>query len=140
MNRLTEFVSIWRHKKAFLKVRNSNAALKKHISLWRCLVHDLGKSINVILLGDNLATKIHRNLAGHHNFRSTKDKWEAYCDWECARFTKPEKPLNGYETWKRYYDWLYMDDIASEFEQATHVLREIPLRGLNTHYGLTFIN
>ena len=24
-------------------------------------------------------------------------------DWECARFTKPDKPLNAYETYKKYY-------------------------------------
>jgi hypothetical protein len=30
-------------------------------------------------------------------------KKAAAIDWECARFTKPEKPLNAKETWRKYY-------------------------------------
>ena len=27
-------------------------------------------------------------------------------DWECARYTKPDKPLNAYETLCKYYPQL----------------------------------
>ena len=138
MKRITEFKKVWAHKKAFMKVRNSNEALKTNISLWRCIRHDLGKSLNIILFGDNIATKIHRKLAGHHNFRSKKDRWEAFCEWECARYTKPEKPLDGYMTWQKYYDYLPMQDIVDEFNKASMKLVEIPLKGIKYHYGLTF--
>ncbi|HSW52954.1 MAG TPA: hypothetical protein VLG93_06975, partial [Sulfuricaulis sp.] len=62
-----------------------------------------------------LATAIHRRIAGHHNFRCEADLWEAACDWECARITKPAKPLNGRQTWERFYSALPM---AGIFEEA----------------------
>jgi predicted Ser/Thr protein kinase len=79
--------------------------------------------INILLLGDKLATKIHRKFSRHHvhvigytykldnegneihlgDIRDIKNKIEAVIDWESARFTKPDKPLNAYQTWKKYY-------------------------------------
>lgn len=40
-----------------------------------------------------------------HHYRNgdIKNKIEAAFDWECARFTKPDKPLDAYDTWKKYY-------------------------------------
>ena len=32
-----------------------------------------------------------------------KNKIEAAFDWESARYTKPDKPLDAFDTWKKYY-------------------------------------
>lgn len=42
--------------------------------------------------------------------RFIKNKIEAAIDWESARFTKPEKPLNAYQTWKKYYSDIDMEE------------------------------
>lgn len=84
--------------------------------------------INVLIFGDKIATKLHRRFSNHHvratRFtylnvdndgifylnRDIKNKVEAAIDWESARFTKPEKPLNAYQTWKTYYSDIDMYD------------------------------
>ncbi len=94
--------------------------------------HDFVKMINIFLFGDKIATKLHRKFSNHHAHmkhlriyydegtykwskvqpagRFIKNQVEAAIDWESARFTKPEKPLNAYETWKRYYSDIDMED------------------------------
>lgn len=66
--------------------------------------HDFAKGLNIIFLGDDLATKIHRLTSRHHVHGDRIPKLvEAVFDWESARFTKPEKPLNALDTWKKYF-------------------------------------
>ena len=36
-------------------------------------------------------------------------------DWECARFTKPDKPLDAYDTWKTYYPYVDMAPVLKQF-------------------------
>ena len=119
-SRWDDFQDILRHKRAFKDVRNSNAALKAHISPLRAGMHDSIKAANILLLGDKMATKLHRKFAGHHKGTkmNEKQKWEALNDWECARYTKPSKPLNGEETWKKYYKDVDMKNIIKEFKKA----------------------
>jgi hypothetical protein len=66
--------------------------------------HDLDKIILYPILGIKLTKKIHLAWSGHH-YRNgdIKNKFEAALDWECARRTKPDKPLDAYDTWKKYY-------------------------------------
>ena len=90
------------------------------------------KMINVFIFGDKIATKLHRKFSGHHaqmhklriyyidypkNYskvlpsgRDIKNKIEAAIDWESARFTKPEKPLDAYDTWIKYYSDIDMEE------------------------------
>ena len=67
-------------------------------------LHDLDKVILYPILGKTLTHNLHRKLSNHH-YRNgdIKNKIEAAFDWECARFTKPDKPLDAYDTWKKYY-------------------------------------
>ena len=66
--------------------------------------HDIDKIIMYPILGKKFTHKIHRAWSGHH-YRNgdIKNKFEAALDWECARRTKPDKPLDAYDTWKKYY-------------------------------------
>jgi hypothetical protein len=113
MSRWTDFVEVMAHKRAFLQVRRGNSVLRANVSFTRALLHDTGKALNVLLLGDRLATAVHRRVAGHHNFRCQADLWEALVDWECARFTKPSKPLNARQTWLKYYADLYCGNLLN---------------------------
>ena len=72
--------------------------------------HDFVKIINVFLFGDRVATKLHRKFSNHHEHNGDiKNKIEAAIDWESARFTKPDKPLNAYQTWVKYYSHIDME-------------------------------
>ena len=55
------------------------------------------------------ASNIHRDLMSHHQNKIAKDKldyMEMVLDWESARYTKPDKPLNAYDTLYRFYPGL----------------------------------
>lgn len=72
--------------------------------------HDFLKLINIIIFGDKIATKLHRRFSNHHlKNGDIKNKIEAAIDWESARFTKPNKKLDAYETWKKYYPEVDME-------------------------------
>lgn len=66
--------------------------------------HDLDKVILYPIVGIHITKKLHRWWSSHH-YRNgdIKDKVQAAFDWESARFTKPDKPLDAYDTWKTYY-------------------------------------
>ena len=83
-------------------------------------MHDLDKCFTILIFGDAIATKIHRSIAGHHKIQNTtyKERVEMFIDWECARFTKPEKQLTGEETWIAFYENLDMLDIVNQFKQG----------------------
>lgn len=112
MNRFEEFKAIQKHRKEVQRI-----AKEKGYSF---PFHDLLKSINVLIFGDRIATKLHRAYSGHHAheyadihcnvYRDIPNKIEAAIDWESARFTKPEKPLNACQTWKKYYYDINMED------------------------------
>lgn len=128
MSRFTEIKNIQRHRKEVQRI-----AKEKGYSF---PFHDFIKMINVFLFGDKIATKLHRKFSRHHAHMSKlriyykdypkdyskvlprgryiKNKVEAAIDWESARFTKPEKPLDAYDTWKKYYSDIDMEQTLRE--------------------------
>lgn len=88
------------HKLAIIKLW---AKHDTHVSLYRVIMHDTGKFFNILIFGDDIATRIHRHMASHHNIKSDADFAEAYLDWASARITKPSKPLDAVETARKYY-------------------------------------
>ena len=117
-NRFKEIKNIMRHRKVLQRI-----AKEKGYSF---PFHDFVKMINVFIFGDKIATKLHRKFSKHHDhkyfykykapdllagvYRDIPNKVEAAIDWESARFTKPEKPLNAYDTWVKYYPDIDMED------------------------------
>lgn len=94
--RIKEFRNIQRHRAMVQAIA--------HAKGYSFPFHDLIKSINVLLFGDRIATKLHRRFSNHHlKNGDIKNKVEACIDWESARFTKPSKPLNARQTWEKYY-------------------------------------
>ena len=120
MGRIAEIKNIQKHRREVQRI-----AKEKGYSF---PFHDFVKMINVLIFGDNIATKLHRRFSNHHvkatRFtylyvdndglfylnRDIKNKIEAAIDWESARFTKPEKPLDAYDTWKKYYSDIDMEE------------------------------
>lgn len=93
------------HRKAYKEVEKE---LLGH-NTWRSLVHDLDKVILYNFLPFEKVKKFHRNTARHHenNIKKKRNDYiDMIIDWECARRTKPDKPLNAYDTMYKFYPYL----------------------------------
>lgn len=123
MGRIAEIKNIQKHRREVQRIAKEKG--------YSYPFHDFVKMINVFIFGDKIATKLHRKFSGHHaqsetylfaivkengwvypkykTRRDIKNKIEAAIDWESARFTKPEKPLDAYDTWKKYYSDIDME-------------------------------
>lgn len=103
----------WYHSRCYIDVeeflRNGKCDHK-----W----HDMDKIVMFVLfpwLGPDCINDIHTLTQPHHpcywadGEKLNKPWWtvdwhQAVVDWECARFTKPDKPLNAYDTLLKYYN------------------------------------
>ena len=68
--------------------------------------HDLDKLFMYLFYSKSDVSRIHRDLVPHHDNEKEKtylDYIEMVLDWESARYTKPDKPLNAYDTLCKYY-------------------------------------
>lgn len=99
-----DIVYTWKHKIAFLKIEK---ALLGHNTL-RGYLHDLDKIFMYLVMSHQAAHNIHVAHARHHHVKAhtQADYLEMVIDWECARYTKPDKPLNAFETLNKYYPQL----------------------------------
>lgn len=70
--------------------------------LKRAESHDLDKSLLCLFVDKKTASRYHRQNSSHHMenniFKIDLDKIEAVLDYECAGYTKPDKPRNAYDT------------------------------------------
>lgn len=88
------------HRRAFLVVEKQCLG---HNTL-RGYLHDLDKVFLKIFLSKKTVSRIHRKLSRHHFRAHTHaDYVQMAIDWECARFTKPDKPLNATDTLYKFY-------------------------------------
>ena len=84
--------------------------MRSHRTIWACYspepnlldsffsIGHLRKNVNKIKL-----LKI-RDIFLFNNMKKTRSDYiEMIIDWECARFTKPDKPLDAYQTMKKFY-------------------------------------
>lgn len=128
-NRIIEIKNIQKHRKEVQRI-----AKEKGLSF---PFHDFVKMINVFIFGDKIATKLHRKFSNHHAHmryiritydeglkiytRFIKNKEEAAIDWESARFTKPDKPLDAYDTWRKYYSDIDMEETLKKLGFWKHL-------------------
>lgn len=89
------------HRKAFRSVEKQ---LLGH-NTFRSLFHDLDKVILYNFFDYKDVHNWHRNNMRHHSIKAKthSDFVQMVIDWECARFTKPDKPLNARETLYKFY-------------------------------------
>lgn len=105
MKYIDKFKYTINHKKAFLKVEKQLLGYNTP----RGYLHDVDKLFMYIFLSKKQTHKIHRKISRHHvnnRYKSKQDYIEMIIDWECARYTKKDKPLNAYETLCKYYSQL----------------------------------
>lgn len=71
----------------------------------RSLFHDLDKLVLYRFFDYKKVHNWHRNHSKHHSIKAKthNDFVQMVIDWECARYTKPDKPLNARETLYKYY-------------------------------------
>lgn len=84
-----------------------NTSDKKKL-LERAKIHDMDKVIMYLYMTKKEVNLIHRNGVRHHFNSNIKDYsrldyLEMIFDWECARYTKEDKPLNAYDTLYKFY-------------------------------------
>ena len=85
----------FKHWLAFQKVARQHKAWKPHP-----LLHDIDKPFLGLLFNRKKVHKIHRSYSPHHlEYKGKKDYLSMVIDWECARYTKPDKPMSA----KEYY-------------------------------------
>lgn len=92
------------HRKAFVFVVNKivkDEAQKKEL-LRRAEFHDMDKMLLYTLIEKEASSAYHRKTAAHHmgnsDYKDVFDIMEAVIDYECAGYTKEDKPRNAYDT------------------------------------------
>ena len=115
----------WKHYLAFMKVQ------KELLGHYKYKFHDWDKLAMFIFLpflGDRIINQWHQKHQKHHptyctgndwkrNLKTSEIDWEqAIIDWECARITKPDKPLDAYDTLFKFYPE-FIDDAKPYFEK-----------------------
>lgn len=94
---------------------------KKYIGYYKYPFHDLDKIFMYIFfpfLGTKVIQKIHTRFAKHHlrKYKKHMNFDEAILDWESARFTKPDKPMNAWETYQKLFTD-FSEDLLPIFEK-----------------------
>lgn len=110
MSKLNKLKYTLKHKCYFLKIEYK---LTGKISL-AGIIHDMDKVFMYMFSSKSVEEiqEIHRSKRKHHvnNLKKTeKDYTQMIIDWECARFSKPDKPLNARQTLEKYYSALNND-------------------------------
>lgn len=90
-----------KHRRAFRRIEKELLGR----NTIRSLFHDLDKVFLYMFFEYKAVHKWHREHTRHHSIkaRTKKDFQQMVIDWECARYTKPDKPLNARETLYAYY-------------------------------------
>lgn len=96
----------YRHKKIINYLAEKYIKNNKEKKLTQIKEHDMDKIYMYLLYEKNEVSKIHRKISNHHQNEKEKteaDYEEMALDWESARYTKEDKPLNAYDTLYKYY-------------------------------------
>lgn len=93
------------HRKVVIYLANKYFKDNKDL-LEQIKFHDMDKLFMYLFYNKKDASKVHRNLSIHHDNELPKtnlDYIEMVLDWESARYTKDDKPLNAFDTLYGYY-------------------------------------
>lgn len=94
------------HRKIVLYLANKYVKKNKEEVMKQIEKHDLDKMFMYLFYDKKSSSSIHRKLSYHHENdleKSYIDYIEMVLDWESARYTKDDKPLNAYDTLYKYY-------------------------------------
>ena len=106
----------YRHRKAFeycVRKLVRDPVLRDEM-LKRARVHDMDKMVMYLVMDQKEAQERHVRNNPHHLEndlpRTYEDYLETVIDYECAPYTKPDKPLNAYDFTRLLMDWKALDE------------------------------
>lgn len=121
------------HRKAFLYCVSKLIAKEpdRKIMFERAYFHDIDKLIYYQYLSKDEAVLLHRSRASHHMENDLEkdyyDYLEAIIDYECAAYTKEDKPLNAYDTIMKYK--------PKDSEILLNILKEMKMNSSYSNIG-----
>ena len=109
------------HRKVVMYLANKYIKKDKEKILKQIQYHDMDKLFMYLFYDKKDVSAMHRTLSLQHANEIEKnyiDYIEMILDWESARYTKPDKPLNAYDTLYKYYPNMEHEilPILKEFE------------------------
>ena len=96
----------YKHRKIVIYLANKYVKENKEETMNQIEFHDLDKLYMYLFYNKKDVSNVHRQLSSHRDNSIEKtdaDYVEMVLDWESARYTKPDKPLNAYDTLYKYY-------------------------------------
>lgn len=118
MKNFDKLLNTFKHRKLlkFLaqKYDKDNEELRQRLE-----IHDLDKMYLLLFYEKKAIEPVHRALAPHHDNDLEKtelDYIEMVLDWESAKYTKPDKPFNAYDTLYKFYPHL-VDSVLQILEK-----------------------
>lgn len=138
MKNLKWCIYTYRHRKAFEYCVHKyirEPALKTEM-LRRAAVHDMDKMIMYLFMDQKTAQEMHVNTQPHHLEndlpRTYEDYVETVIDYECAPYTKPDKPLNAYDFTQLLMDWKALDEETGN--KLISIMEEIGIANSTTYF------
>ena len=120
MKNLKWCIYTYRHRRAFeycVRKYIHDSALREEMQR-RAAVHDMDKMIMYLFMDQKDAQKLHVTTKPHHLEndlpRSYEDLVETVIDYECAPYTKPDKPLNAFDFTKLLLQYKVLDEARAE--------------------------
>ena len=109
----------YKHRKIVMYL--ANKYVKEEAVLKQIQNHDIDKLFMYLFYNKKDVSALHRKLSSHHENEVEKNKAdyiEMVLDWESARYTKPDKPLNAYDTLYKYYPEMFIILFLIGFQQS----------------------
>ena len=139
MRNLEWLVYTYRHRRAFeycVKKRVRDPQLRQKMLL-RARVHDMDKMVMYLFMDQRKAQRLHMQTQPHHLendlLRTHEDLVEAVIDYECAPYTKPDKPLNAYDFVMKLMDMSLLDDETGA--RLIDIMKELDIARTGTIAG-----
>lgn len=121
-------VYTYKHRRAFVYVVNrliKDPVLKTEM-LKRARVHDMDKMLLYLFWDQDRSQRYHVEHVSHHlesgRPQSRYDMVETVIDYECAPYTKPDKPLNAYDFVCKLLDMEILD--REKADQLLDIMHE----------------
>ena len=146
MKNFEKCIYTFKHRKAFLYLVNKliKDDKDKKEMLKRARFHDLDKVVLYMFFDKKKASDYHRKTSHHHLENNIEknyyDYLESIIDFECAAYTKPDKPLNAHDTIIKFYK----DSISTESHNSLiDILNKYDLNSsycvLDDHNGIEYM-
>ena len=137
MKNLDWCIYTYRHRRAFgycVRKYIHDPALREEM-LRRAEVHDMDKMIMYLFMDQKEAQEMHVRTKPHHLENSLPRTYEDYVetvmDYECAPYTKPDKPLNAYDFTRLLLDWKALDEETGS--RLISIMQELGIANSTTY-------